>query len=368
MIIRTDGGHEAPPVAHERSLLLGSSQGALWLTDPFIGNGGTVTRVRPDCWERDMFRRRIRVSAAAASALVLMLAACTSAASPALSTHARSPASTAGDRSSTAASPTNPDPGFDFVYDTVTSGFTDGHVWLAHRGVARALPGHGYGLVNPIPSRDGNSLLVKRLPTAGDPNGGGIAIVDLTGKVIKAIPHTPTCFPGGWAKQRLIVIACGQGIDASSWHVITIRTDGTQRRDIAPDDPGDPPSVSPDGTSVAYANGATLFTMPATGGKPKQIATDTETATWSPDGKLLAYATNVSHVLHLLNADGSEDHTITTLDWSGDLSMTFSPNGKTLLLSGSSDTPEGFAVIGVGGRHVRHLTTPLSGGDAQRLP
>jgi hypothetical protein len=30
-------------------LIVGSSQGALWLTDPFTDAGGSVTRVRPNC-------------------------------------------------------------------------------------------------------------------------------------------------------------------------------------------------------------------------------------------------------------------------------------------------------------------------------
>ena len=65
------------------------------------------------------------------------------------------------------------------------------------------------------------------------------------------------------------------------------------------DDPSDDlmPTISPDGSTVAFASNRTgnwdIFTMPLTGGAPTQITFDADEEvqpTWSPDGKRLAFS------------------------------------------------------------------------------
>ena len=64
-------------------------------------------------------------------------------------------------------------------------------------------------------------------------------------------------------------------------------------------DPSDDlmPSISPDGSTVAFASNRTgnwdIFTMPIAGGAPTQITSDADEEvqpTWAPDGKRLAYS------------------------------------------------------------------------------
>jgi WD40 repeat protein len=267
--------------------------------------------------------------------------------------------------------------GFDFVFDTVTSSYTDAQVWIVRNGVAHPIPGGGYGLNNPVPSPDGRSLLVDRTPAEGSGGGGGgsggqLAIISLTGKLLRTIPHTASCFPGGWTNTGAIVIACGQGTGTSTWHVLTIRPDGTGLHPIAPDDPGDPPSVSADGTMVAYGYNQQTWVVSSSGGQPKMVLPDSEGGAWSPDGKHLAvtgHDSEGSNVLDLVNADGSGHRKITDITTEGyATSETFSPDGKGLLLAGSADVPFAFSIAGIDGRSLQTVDPTFTGGDPQRLP
>ena len=97
--------------------------------------------------------------------------------------------------------------GFDYVYVTVSTSYTDGQVWIVRHGHPAAIPGLGKGSVSPVPRADGKVLLVKRLVAQGGPDGGGLAVIDLNGRLITAVPKTPTCIPGGWIDATTIVIS-----------------------------------------------------------------------------------------------------------------------------------------------------------------
>ena len=159
--------------------------------------------------------------------------------------------------------------------------------------------------------------------------------------------------------------------DTSTWKVIRLRLDGSDRHVIAPSDPGDSPSVSPDGMRVAYGYQQTTLVVPSRGGTPRIVQPYSDGGVWSPDGTHLAtmeVGPNGTE-LFLVAVNGSGSRKVTdNITTEGAGPSTFSPDGKSILLAGSSDVPSGFAVLPVNGSPERPLDPSVLGGDATRLP
>jgi eukaryotic-like serine/threonine-protein kinase len=110
-----------------------------------------------------------------------------------------------------------------------------------------------------------------------------------------------------------------------------------------------PVGLSPDGSELLVVDGqgsppkGPLWSLPLLGGSPRRLGeTVGETATWSPDGKLLAYA-NLSE-LFLARADGAESRKLVSVKG----------NVKHIVWS-------------LDGRHLRFDTTESTGGLGQQL-
>jgi Tol biopolymer transport system component len=90
------------------------------------------------------------------------------------------------------------------------------------------------------------------------------------------------------------------------------------------------PCWSPDGKSIAFVRcpdcrsnstksfRADIFTVPAAGGEPRQVTSESDTAAfidvvWSPDGKLLAYFDNDGPTLRVIPAEGGESRIVARL-------------------------------------------------------
>ncbi|HWV27256.1 MAG TPA: hypothetical protein VNZ66_08535, partial [Aeromicrobium sp.] len=77
------------------------------------------------------------------------------------------------------------------------------------------------------------------------------------------------------------------------------------------------PAISPDGTKIAYASGASLWVINSDGSDAEILAstyTWVESVDWSPDGSQLVYVEsgggNSDSKLHVIDADGTDDTVI----------------------------------------------------------
>jgi Tol biopolymer transport system component/DNA-binding winged helix-turn-helix (wHTH) protein len=99
------------------------------------------------------------------------------------------------------------------------------------------------------------------------------------------------------------------------------------------------PRVSPDGKSILFSMGyesrADLYTMPATGGTPRQLTflnAFSIGGVWSRDGRSVAFASNEGGRtrLWLVNADGSSPRPLPSGEMSDSFEMSWSPGGRLL--------------------------------------
>jgi TolB protein len=96
---------------------------------------------------------------------------------------------------------------------------------------------------------------------------------------------------------------------------------------------------SPDSRSVVYASKAGIFRVAVTGGAPQRLTTsrtafgeDDRTPAWSPDGSTIAFVRGFS--IYLMDADGSRERELVAGDEGGaPLAPAWSPDGSELAFS-----------------------------------
>ena len=135
------------------------------------------------------------------------------------------------------------------------------------------------------------------------------------------------------------------------------------------------PAISPDGRQVAFAYQGSLYLVPAAGGSARLLVGNGHHATrpvWSPDGRLLAYASDVhgNHDVFVVAAEGGPARRLTTHS-AAELPVSFTPDSRAVLFTAarqdsrdnvlfpSRSMPELYQVSVDGGQRPRQLlTTP----------
>jgi TolB protein len=123
------------------------------------------------------------------------------------------------------------------------------------------------------------------------------------------------------------------------------------------------PELSPNGNRIIFTNhGNGIWIMRADGNNPRPLTTrDDIDPTWSPDGSMIAFASNRSgeRQLYVMNYDGSNITQITDLNNMGGRS-TWSPDGTKLAFYRGPAGDRNIFIVNVDGSNVTRLT---SGGD-----
>jgi len=124
------------------------------------------------------------------------------------------------------------------------------------------------------------------------------------------------------------------------------------------------PEWSPDGTRIAvtaFQEERSIWVLNADGSGAQQIATADNVSRpgWSPDGTQIAYAADTAHgsTIHVVNADGSGDHTVgSTLTGRDYFSVSFSPDGTKLLYDAGTDVGFGIFVMNADGSGAEEIS------------
>jgi Tol biopolymer transport system component len=123
------------------------------------------------------------------------------------------------------------------------------------------------------------------------------------------------------------------------------------------------PELSPDGSKIIFTNhGNGIWVMNADGSDPHAITfRDDIDPTWSPDGSMIAFASNRSGTrqLYVASANGNRVEQVTDLSNMGGRS-TWSPDGKRLAFYRGPAGDRDIYTINIGGSGLDRLT---NGGD-----
>ena len=188
-------------------------------------------------------------------------------------------------------------------------------------------------------------------------NADGTDLTQLTNS--PAFEFDPSWSPDG----TQIAYRSDRGDESEIW---IMNADGTGQRRLTA---GLSPAWSPDGSSIAYASPGHDPNPPLSGlsimnpdGSGQHRVTNTdggEYASWSPDGKRIAFNSNLTgdHVMYIVDVDGSNLVDLSSVGegWQ----VQWSPDGRFILFTSHRDHPDNYTDVYVmrpDGSAVRRLT------------
>ncbi len=142
--------------------------------------------------------------------------------------------------------------------------------------------------------------------------------------------------------------------------------------------PDDFPRFSPDGASVLYSGSAdgrtALHRIPTLGGSSRRIVEDVQDGDWSPDGKQVAFTrwtrngAAIDTTVGLVPADGGGVRVLATLRGQTLVHPRFSPDGRTIALVDSGQSPR-LSIFLVASQDgvVREVVPAKSGGHVSSV-
>jgi Tol biopolymer transport system component len=133
----------------------------------------------------------------------------------------------------------------------------------------------------------------------------------------------------------------------SGTQIVVVSADGSARRVVSDTKGNQTPSWSADGSEILFAGGdfpnISIQTMNADGSSRRIVAPNAGgfdyDPVWSPDGKTIAFVSGIRGQgprIHLMNADGSNRHRLTTLSL-GEERPAWSPDGTQIAFQASGE-------------------------------
>ena len=145
--------------------------------------------------------------------------------------------------------------------------------------------------------------------------------------------------------------------------IFTIRSDGSQQKQLTFEGDNGRPEWSPDGTKIVFASirdGKPLVGVMNGDGSSEKMLTPRKTPCWSRDGQWIAFARDGQ--IWVMNADGSDIHRITNSD-TAKSGPSWSPDDKQMVFilwgnPGSQTDPQPqIGIMNSDGTNQRFLTT-----------
>ena len=188
-----------------------------------------------------------------------------------------------------------------------------------------------------------------------------------------------SCVPTSWSPDGRQIAYWGNS--DQGYGVYAIGTNGGNKQIVEAGWPRDGRvSWSPDGRSIAYSEmrqldppfkrfGSDIFVVNANGSTRVNLTVNPApmniSASWSPDGKKIAYVASPKpflwlppHNIHVMNADGSDSVMLTQEErWAYEWNPTWSPDSRRIAFA--RQTPDGFKDIfsmNADGSDLRNLT------------
>jgi Tol biopolymer transport system component len=200
----------------------------------------------------------------------------------------------------------------------------------------------------PVPSPDGRLLAFQ--------DSGLSTVMNADGTGRHELRDCPSFSVSAWSPDSMRLV-CGGG-SSGLWIVDAASGTGTR---LTPS--GDDGSWSPDGQTIAFADKARLWVVPAVGGRPRRIGRREpwDVTSWSSDSQRVAYASEVGTGrarrldLFTIAADGTEERRL--VQAIADSPPQWSPDGSLIAFARRG----GVYVVRAGGSSLRRIVASTGG-------
>lgn len=208
----------------------------------------------------------------------------------------------------------------------------------------------------PSYSKSGNKIVYLRGHADFGPGWVDVWTMNADGTGKRNLTKSPDKYsnPSYRPDGKAVIVTHYDGNPMGHRRLVTMNTDGTNRRAFAPGVTGSMEDgvYSPNGTRIAYAgsrsDGTTVIRTIAAGGAASTVKTLASTLTnaeapdWSPDGKRLVFSRRVNNEwnIHRVNADGTTVRKLA--DYGPDkgaMDPVWSPDGTRIVFSKATFAP-----------------------------